>query len=795
MAWVEKYRQEIADVRLIQWTTKIYEDGFSGDLSYLKGSGEPVILELCNESDDPYDPIKESRAVISVKSITDFALADLYSTEDMQFYVEIYQGESLYWCGFVDTQNYEEPYEDVPYDVSIYCTDGLSLLRNILYDDDGTYYEGRKLQSQIILDILGKIGFTEFKEFVNIYEESMDDSVDDSPMDQLKIDVDIFRDIYCDEALKEIFKLYGACIRQTDGIFQIYRPKELIGTTVYGRYFTGAAIKTSVSYTPKQYIDRSGYSSYLRQVPGGVKIIQSPASDVNIHLDCGNRESLIKNWQFRGETFDGNDFENWTQTADTNAGPISGNITEKNQGVFLDSYDTSSPYAYYTHQTFGTTLQATNDACAIEFDYLLYNNTASPVADVLTKVILRQSTAYYLSMNGNWVGSVQGLSISNTAQPGSSGWLHFKLEIQNGLLLSNTGITIELQSSNKADVRIAYGEVRFYYYSTILLRQRVNIAGRERPSTLRSSLAEKRYLKIPKEITEITYTKTNSINGKKINIDGIIGDVTPAKVNIDNIIEQFAGALVVSIRDTLAEAAADFVTDHDADYTDIDVTSDEEDIIFTGKETDEKVSGDDFTGDTSITNTSGNLDGSVVATQAYITSVPQIDTITVTGDSGEADVLCDGVTKALEWETSIALTLQNFVDDYADDYLAVGTILTCTVSTLIFTAKKAGVPFTGATSITNVSGTLDGEVEDPPTQANVVGQVRIDTITLSGYEGTADIVCDAEEQEVDIDETLSSSSDWNTRGGSESKPLLEIICDEIALQYSRPKELIDMADR
>jgi len=172
--------------------------------------------------------------------------------------------------------------------------------------------------------------------------------------------------------------------------------------------------------------------------------------------------------------------------------------------------------------------------------------------------------------------------------------------------------------------------------------------------------------------------------------------------------------------------------------------------------------------------------------------VAQVDTITVTGDSGEADVLCNVVTKALVWDTSIALTIQNFVDAYAADYLATGIVLTCTVSTLIFTAKKAGVPFTGATTITNVIPNLNGEVADPPTQANVIGQKRIDTITLSDYEGTADIICDAVTEEVDVDETLTPSSDWNTRGGSESKPLLEIIGDEIAAHYARPKQLLQL---
>jgi len=478
----------------------------------MQATGDPSHIEYLSKSDHFYDnPIKGSMKEFYIYSDNNFQFADLYSVDNMQYRVSFYYGPTniLYWRGYIQTGSYQEPYDGVSYPVKISATDGLGMLNNILYDDDGTPYNGRMLKSQIIFDILDKIGYAGFTEYVNIYEESMDDGEGDSPFDQSKIDVDIFKDMYCYEVLEQILKTYNAVIRQLAGKIYIFRPEELIGATVYGRIFTGPAIKTGTNFVPKQLISRQGALTDLRDVEGGVLMGIQPAKKVSTNLNCGHKESLIKNWQFRGETFDGTDFEDWTQTADTNASPISGNITEKNQGVFLDSYDASSPYAYYIHQTFGTTLQATADACAIEFDYLLYNNTANPVADVLTKVILRQSTTYYLAMNGNWVGSVQGLSISNIAQPGSSGWLHFKLEIQNGLLLSNTGITIELQASNKADVRIAYDNIRFYYYSTLMLRQRINIAGRERPSTLKSSLAEKRYLKIPKEITEIIYTKTN----------------------------------------------------------------------------------------------------------------------------------------------------------------------------------------------------------------------------------------------------------------------------------------------
>jgi len=709
MAWAEKYRQEIADIRLITWTTKIYEDGFAGELTYFKGSGEPVILELCNESDDPYDPVKESHAVISVKAETDFQYVDLYSVEDMQFKVEIYQDTDLYWVGYVDTQQYQEPYEDVPYTVEIYCTDGLSLLRNILYDDEGTYYDGRTLASQIILDILGKIGFTAFKEYVNIYEESMDDAVGDSPMDQIKIDVDIFQDMYCDEVLKELLKSFGACIRQITGIFSLYRPKELIGATVYGRYFTGAAIKSAISFTPKQYIDRNGYSPGIRQVPGGTMIIQAPASSNTMHFDTGDKKSWIKNWEFKGETFDGSDFDGWNQISGTNAIPILHFLGAGTDGVYINKTDAvNDPPNYYIYQTFA--LNAIIDAgtnLVFEFDYLIYNTTAATVNDVVMGFEIKQGTHYLygIAVIGSgydpvisWITPAAAyITVGINAPKGITGWDHFKFEILN--IPENGSITIKAFCSNKTNVYLAYKNIQFYCYSSNVALLYVNESHRERPSVLSPTqhptltAVKRRILTSIKEIKEIVYTKDNAINGNKLNYDIILGDVIDDELG--NILEQFAGSLAT-----------------------------------------------------------------------YITTLHyRVDTITLTGTSGTANITCDGVTQGSTFVTSLAVTAATFVTAHAIDYLSGGVIVTSDAEDIIFTSNVLGAEFTGDTSIAKVTGDLDGDVYNTTPASTSI---------------------------------LSPSSDWNSYDGThssngESKPLLEIIGDEIAAQYSRPKQLIDMA--
>ena len=90
-----------------------------------------------------------------------------------------------------------------------------------------------------------------------------------------------------------------------------------------------------------------------------------------------------------------------------------------------------------------------------------------------------------------------------------------------------------------------------------------------------------------------------------------------------------------------------------------------------------------------------------------------------------------------------------FVEDFATDYLTGGVVVTASGNQIIFTAETAGVDFTGATTITNTSGDLAGTVVN--TTPNAPGVKRVDTITLAGTYGTANILCDAVTKEASFD--------------------------------------------
>ncbi len=696
MAFWDKYKVEISDVYGLQWTIEIQEDSVAGSTTYLTATGNPLRFDFFSGSDDYNESIRPSKAIFEVYSTTNFALTDFYTDEDFRLKVNFKYGSTLYWTGFIITSEYSEPYNDTPYPVTITAIDGLNYLKDILYDDSGTYYDGRKRISKILLDILAKINITSFTEYLNIYEEEMADTADDSPLDQAYIDVDIFRDMSCYEVLQAVLEPFNAVIRQrNNGTMVIYRPEELTQATVYGRTFTGETTKSSTSLTPSQYIERTTETN-LKQLSGGALMIKGALKKITANQDFGYKESWIDNWEFKGETFDGTDFEGWTQQAGTNAAPVSSELGEGADGVYLGSYDTVAPNAYYIEQEFAP--YAVEDLATnygFEFEYLVHNTTAGDVASLDIAVQIITSDRYLASTTSEgdaygdfavWSAGVSYVVHTVTAKGGISGWQKISRPV---LTLHGSGpITVRLYASNKADVYVAFKNVKFYNYSEVLSQRQSVIGYRLVKTDKYNNLfarASKRVAEVPvygtvnyasqRRIVRKTYEATNAVNGKELAVNYIVGDVIDADVDVGNIVEQFAGSIgkpgfdyrVDTVTLTVGEAAASaditcngetqaceydtdlattaakFVTDHAAQYASIDVTvtSLGADIIFTND-----ILGEEFIGDTTITPDLGTLDGTVALTTPARPddAITRTETWNTRSPGGEAQPLLEIIT-------------------------------------------------------------------------------------------------------------------------------------------------------
>lgn len=296
MAWGTKYKLEFADFLGTIWTVNIKKAVYTGPVITLIGSGEPVKIEYYGD-DDPFSHnVCGSKATLSIIAESDFMLSELFTSNDFEYPVDIYHGESLFWNGYILSNSYQEPYDCAPFAVSLVAVDGLGLLKAIEFKE--LNLTGRQRISKIIYDILAKIGITSFTEYVNVFEVDMDQTTQDSPFDQSGINCDLFAQMTCYDALTEILKTFNAAIRQDNGIFCIYRIIDQTREILYGRTFTSGFDKSSANRLTTQYISRNDQPSNFRDHEGGTLMITPQIKTLIANQDFGMRESIFTNADF-----------------------------------------------------------------------------------------------------------------------------------------------------------------------------------------------------------------------------------------------------------------------------------------------------------------------------------------------------------------------------------------------------------------------------------------------------------------------------------------------------------------
>ena len=622
-------------------------------LTELIGGASPIRFEY-DSSDDLMDPIKPTKAVVSVISYTNFALTDLYTDQNMKFEVEIYYLTNLFFKGFIVPHEYTEPYEMPPYEVTVTAVDGLVYLKDILYDNSGAYYTGRKRQSEIIYDILSKIGFTEFEEYLNIYEDDMLDGVDDSPLDQAFDDVEKYEDMYCFDVLTEVLKPYNAVIKQVNGRFVIYRPLELLQATVRGRYFVSPTSKTSLTLSPDQYINRTTQVSNIYQRPGGVMMITPAIKKIYLNHDFGSKESWIKNFELKANDTGG--FDNWTK--DPLMKPLSFWLPSESEGAGAIARTIAPPHDSVMYQSFApNAIDSLADKFTFELEYLFYNFSAGPINGVIIyiKVKADNNNQYLQLVDENtlsWTSSLSYITIEADVLNGSSGWSTFKRQFTGLPVEDSYTITVYgCYTPGMTTMVSAVKNIKFFASSEQINWKSIQV-GLKPPKAKWSiwgygafgkpvPVYQTRPFSEVKNIVSQTYEIDNAINGKEISYDYMNGDVVDS--GIDNVIEQFSGALGVGER----------------------------------------------------------------------TNLTRVDTITITGShvDGEAIITCNGIEQYINFDTDLATTAATFVTNSAAAYLP-EIVVTSSGDEIYFTSTISGYDFAGDTTIENNLQDLDGTVDE-----------------------------------------------------------------------------------
>ena len=152
----------------------------------------------------------------------------------------------------------------------------------------------------------------------------------------------------------------------------------------------------------------------------------------------------------------------------------------------------------------------------------------------------------------------------------------------------------------------------------------------------------------------------------------------------------------------------------------------------------------------------GDMSGVVHYTQASMEGTPRIDSITLYGSTGTANVYCNGLIRMIAFYNTLLDTADNFVDTYTWDFYAVGILLTH-VDNVLYFQETNGNDFSGTTGIGTLSGSLGGSATT--VQSHQEGTPRIDTVTLSGTGGMASIICDSIRHYFFFEDSLAQTID------------------------------------
>lgn len=130
-----RYMGEFLSVSGVVWRAEILQEADAafetvGSLEF--DADQPLVIEWGNKSKE--EVICGATATLKIISPGDRTYEDLYSIDVGRVRLDVYRNNALYWSGCIDTEFYEEPYEQLNgYTVSLSFTD-LGVLDRLKYD-------------------------------------------------------------------------------------------------------------------------------------------------------------------------------------------------------------------------------------------------------------------------------------------------------------------------------------------------------------------------------------------------------------------------------------------------------------------------------------------------------------------------------------------------------------------------------------------------------------------------------------------------------------------------------------
>jgi hypothetical protein len=209
-----KYRFIYNSIHDVEYTVNILQSGYSGGVTS-RNLGKAPVLHMKDG-----DPFRATSCDLVLECRTDGEFASFYTSNPLEYEVQIFRDNAHIWSGFLATEIYSEPNIAPPYDVSVTATDGLGTLKEYLFDPVGLKPLGAHM-----VDLLGKTGLDMAIDFAMTLSKA-GGTVPDF-LDTVSINLDYLAGENCYTVLETLLVSLHATITQYDGRWLVIRETDI----------------------------------------------------------------------------------------------------------------------------------------------------------------------------------------------------------------------------------------------------------------------------------------------------------------------------------------------------------------------------------------------------------------------------------------------------------------------------------------------------------------------------------------------------------------------------------------
>jgi hypothetical protein len=289
---------------------RIYEKDYT--LSVKSYDAINISLESNASNDEPLAGIISSQLNISFLTTEEDGedFPTILSFDIRKYFVKLYNGETLLWCGFLFNDYVQIPFTTGNLQVDLVAIDGLSFLEytDFIYEEGLSINETNRL-IDVIAETLNIINYPDPIELLtscSYYAEGMFDRGDasgDEPFSQTYQYRRDFVGLNYYEVLDNIVKSFGCRLFQSDGKWQILAINQMALST---RYFTNYVIYPTVSNAGSGTIDKNitiepyqeGNVHFVNNAQN--KIVRKGYPKIIVKGDFRYADNYVHNGNFKG---------------------------------------------------------------------------------------------------------------------------------------------------------------------------------------------------------------------------------------------------------------------------------------------------------------------------------------------------------------------------------------------------------------------------------------------------------------------------------------------------------------